>query len=211
MEEKKSYFRWWPRRAAEETPPEPTDALAATEELMKTTLGDAVRGCDPLLEIVSHSARVASLVDWLAAELDLPEEDREVLRLAATLHEVGMVAVPPEILDKPAPLSGEELEQVRAQAWIGANVVRLTHSQRAARLIRYQYCDYDELRGHFPADSPDLLLAGVLRVADVFDAMCYPRPYQRNLTDEYRTAVLRGGMGTKFHPRVTRLMLRTAR
>src|SRR3712207_7350193 len=52
-----------------------------------STLGDAVRGCDPLLEIVSHSARVASLAGWLAAELDVPEEEREVLRLAARSEE----------------------------------------------------------------------------------------------------------------------------
>lgn len=208
-ETRRWFFFPWPLRRRGEPPAAPQEhPMAATERLMLDTLAAAPRACDPLLDIVGHCTRVASLARWLATELGVAPEHRELLALAARLHEIGMIAVPPQLLDTPERLTAGELERVRAQAWIGASIVRLKHGPRAAALVEHQYSDYRELRDSFAGDGVDLLLASILRVADVFDAMCYPRPYQERPSDAFRSEVLRAGAGTRFHPGVTRLMLR---
>lgn len=152
------------------------------------------------LRFAEHCTRVTRLVDRLATEAALDADDFVALRFAAQLHEVGMMAVPVELVEKMGPLTDEELQRVRAQAWIGAAMVRATHDGLTARLVAEQYTDFAELRRRYPERNREILLAGILRVADVFDAMTHPRPYQRNLPEGRHVEVLLEGVGTKFHP-----------
>lgn len=154
---------------------------------------------DRELRIFEHSALVSVLADSLARRLEVSEADAHILRTAARLHELGMFAVPAELLTRAAPLSAAELERVRAQAELSAEVAAVMHHPRTARLIRHQYDGYERLRalGFPPAD---LLLAGILQVADVLAAVTLPRPYQSPLPWGERARVLESGVGTRFHP-----------
>lgn len=176
------------------------DEAAETELEIASALTFALRVREPYTHVVEHSARVTMLVDWIAPAVGLDSGEQEDLRRAARLHEMGMAAVPLELLLKRSPLSRQELERIRAQAWIGAEIARATHEPRTARLIENQYVDHSELRRRVPEGSRDLLLAGVLRVADVIDAILHPRPYQEPHPREYCLGVLRHGTGSKFHP-----------
>ncbi|MBV9775340.1 MAG: HD domain-containing protein [Gemmatimonadetes bacterium] len=160
----------------------------------------ALYGIEPRLHVGPHCARVARLVARLARDAGVQGADFRSLVRAAQLHEVGMVAVPVELLENPAPLPPEQLARVRAQAWIGAEIVRKTEDDLTAWLIRHQYTDYRELLDRFPASRRELLLAGLFRVADVTDALTVPRPYQKSLPEERRRDVLFSGAGTRFHP-----------
>lgn len=150
-------------------------------------------------QIVAHSQRVADLVGAIAELVEVPPAEQERLRLAAQLHEIGMVGVPSDLLTRQTRLSPAELESVRAQARVGAEMVRVSHHPETARLIERQYDDYRYLR-RSTLDSRELLLAGILRIADVYDAMVAPRPYQEPVPEARRRQVLRIGSGTKFHP-----------
>lgn len=199
-------------RAPEPAPSvEPLDdavqSMLDTELEMATALTYSLRARDPAMQIVGHCARVAALAEFLAAELKLPEEDARVLREAARLHEVGLVAIPPDLLHSENVLTDEQLQQVRAHARVGAEIVRPAYKSRVSALIENQYCDYAELRRKLDDNTADLLLAGLLRVADVFDAMTHPRAYQQRPSVAYRRNVLRGGQGTKFHPAAVALLL----
>jgi putative two-component system response regulator len=171
-----------------------------TQLEMASALNFAIEIRNPRLGFVEHCTRVTRLVDRLATEVGLDGDDFVALRSAAQLHEIGMIAVPPELIDSPGPLTDVELDRVRAQSWIGAEIVRATHGFRTARLIETQYSDFEQLRREHPEGSRDILLAGILRVADVFDTMTHPRPYQKNLPGGRRSQVLMDGIGTKFHP-----------
>ena len=160
------------------------------------------------LRFVEHCARVTATVDALADALDLDSVERADLHAAAQLHEIGMLAVPPELVESPFPLERWELDQIRAQAAIGAELVRATQSERTARLIEHQYTDFAEIRREFAGQDKEILMAGILRVADAFDAMTHPRPYQRNLPDARRAQILLDGRGTRFDPQVVETMLR---
>lgn len=185
------------------------EELSNTEYELNHALRVALRTREPIRELVAHSTRVLVLVDWLSSELGIGETEFEHLQLAAQLHEVGMIAVPLRLLQNPGPLTPAELARVRDQAVIGAEIVRSYHSPRTAHLIECQYVPHGELLSRFPDGSTDLLLAGILRVADVFDTMGHPRPYQRSSSVQERVEELRRGTGERYHPVVVDAFLRS--
>jgi response regulator RpfG family c-di-GMP phosphodiesterase len=185
------------------------EELASTEFELNHALRVALRTREPIRQLVAHATRVLVLVDWLSSELDVGEAEFEHLQFAAQLHEIGMITVPLRILEHPGPLTPGELARVRDQAALGAEIVRGYHSPRTAHIIECQYIPHAELSARFPDGSTDLLLAGILRVADVFDTMGYPRPYQRAWSVEERVLELQSGMGDRYHPLVVDTFLRS--
>lgn len=185
------------------------EELASTEFELNHALRIALRTREPVRQLVAHATRVLVLVDWLSSELELGEAEYEHLQSAAQLHEIGMITVPLRLLQNPGPLTPPELTRVREQATLGAEIVRAYHSQRTAHIIECQYREHAELAAGFSAGGTDLLLAGILRVADVFDTMGYPRPYQRAWSVEERVSELRSGTGTRYHPVVVDAFLQS--
>jgi response regulator RpfG family c-di-GMP phosphodiesterase len=159
------------------------------------------------LKFADHCARVMRIAHHLADRLGVAPAHTKALLRAAQLHEIGMIAVPPALIEAPRPLTSEELARVRAQARIGAEIVRATQGQLIAELIEHQYADLPELTRRFHPKSPEYLLAGILRVADLYDTTTRPRPYQRDLTPAMRQEILRSGIGARFHPDAVDVLL----
>lgn len=160
------------------------------------------------LRFIEHCARVSELVGRLADAFSLHESERADLTAAAQLHEIGMISVPAELVETPEPLDDASLARLRSQASVGAEILRPTHSSRTCMLVEQQYTDFDEIRLRFRPGSRELLLAGILRAADVLDTMLHPRPYQADLDPTVTTQILRGGRGTNFHPQAVESLLR---
>jgi HD-GYP domain-containing protein (c-di-GMP phosphodiesterase class II) len=131
----------------------------------------------------------------------------------ALLHEIGKVSVPLELLHKIGPLSDAELEQIRAHARVGADIVRgVPALARIAPVIEHQGTHHAVLSAHLDPAAPEFMLVGILRVADVWDAMVSTRSYRGAMSPEYCRETLRGGAGTRFHPEAVEAVLRiTAR
>ena len=163
------------------------------------------------LGLAEHCTRVVRIADHLAGRLGIAPVHRQALLRAAQLHEIGMVGVPAELVENPRPITSDEVRAVRAQAQIGAELVRPTQGRLVADLIEHQYCDLPELTAHFPAESPEYQLAGILRVADVYDTTTHPRPYQHDLTPAKRQAILASGRGGRYHPDAVEVLLEIAR
>ena len=185
-----------------------SEELSNTEYELNHALRIALKSREPVRELVAHSTRVVILADWLASELEVGDIEFEHLQFAAQLHEIGMITVPVQLLRNPGPLLPEELAQVREQAELGAEIVRAYHSPRTAQIVECQYLDHEVLRDRFGDGSIDLLLIGILRLADVFDTMGHPRAYQRPWTVEERLAEIQAGSGTRYHPAVVEVFLR---
>ncbi|HEY0155166.1 MAG TPA: HD domain-containing phosphohydrolase [Longimicrobium sp.] len=154
---------------------------------------------DDELGLAGHCARVAMLADRLAAHQGVDPELRAILHHAALLHEVGMIGVPSELLRKTEVLTHDELGIIHRQAELGAEIARGVCGPLGATLIRHQYDDYATLRDIL-ADEEVLELAGILRMADVVEAITRPRPYQPPLPPSTRLALLRSGAGSLFDP-----------
>jgi putative two-component system response regulator len=133
-----------------------------------------------------HSDRLIKYAVQLGVTLDLPEDDLQELRIACLLHDIGKVAVPDEILLKPGALNAEETEIVRQHPVIGESICApLKSLRRVLPVIRHHHeridgSGYpDGLRGN---EIP--LMARILQVADIYDALITDRPYRDALSSE---------------------------
>lgn len=127
-----------------------------------------------------HSERVTHYALKLAARLGMPAAEQEVLRQGAALHDVGKIAIPDDILNKPGRLTAEEYAQVKLHPLAGVRIVEPLRSIRAAiPLIRWHHERLDGKGypdGLFGAAIP--LGARLLAVTDVYDALSSERPYR---------------------------------
>lgn len=182
-------------------------AIREAQLEMVTALAVTMEAKDPYMH--GHCARVAELSRRVAEELGCSEPEVELLHTAALLHELGKMGVSLELLHKTDPLAEGELEQIRAHTRIGAQIAGAVPSlRRLAPLIENQYTDYVELPSRIPPETPEFLLAAILHVVDTYDAMTSDRSYRGTLSREEWEPVLRGGVGSRFHPDVVRAFFR---
>lgn len=181
------------------------DQRTRTTRTMSQTLAFGLEVRDSELNIVEHCSLVAELCERLGRLMRISEADAYILETAARIHEIGMFTIPATLLKRAAPLSPEELARVRSQAQISAQIAATMHHPRVVELIEHQYDDYTELAGKM--DERNLLLAGILRVADIIAAVTRPRPYTAGLPWEMRAQLLQSGAGTRFHPAAVRCAL----
>ena len=154
------------------------------------SLARSIEARHPLMN--GHSERMVNYATQLGRSLDLPEEDLQELRIACLLHDVGKVAVPDEILLKPGSLNAEETEIVRQHPAIGESICApLKSLRRILPVIRHHHermdgSGYpDGLCGH---EIP--LMARILQIADIYDALITDRPYRGALSSEDALKIL---------------------
>ncbi len=153
-------------------------------------------------ELSNHMHDVAGLSERVARALALASDQVDCVRHAAELHDVGKVAIPDEILDKPGPLDDHELQFIRRHTLIGERIISAAPALiEVAALVRSSHERWDG--GGYPdglkgADIP--LGARIVTVADSFDAMTSDRPYSRARTVAEALQELRDCAGTQFDP-----------
>jgi HD-GYP domain-containing protein (c-di-GMP phosphodiesterase class II) len=130
--------------------------------------------------ITSHSARVADLATRLAQHLDLDDRDVALIRIAAALHDLGMIGVRDDILNKPAPLDEGEWEIMRRHPDIGADMIAWHPALAPATpLVRHHHERWDG--SGYPAGlRADVIPLGsrILAVAEAFDTITNRRIYR---------------------------------
>ena len=140
-----------------------------------------------------HSERLAQYAVQLGESLDLPEEELGELRIACWLHDIGKVAVPDAILFKPGPLNPEETRIVRQHPIIGERICAPLKSLRhILPVIRHHHERMDG--SGYPdglRENGIPLIARVLQVADIYDALITDRPYRAALSHSDALETLR--------------------
>jgi diguanylate cyclase (GGDEF)-like protein len=161
-----------------------------------------------------HGARVADLAVALARELHLPETQTARLRVAARLHDIGRLAITPDVFVKPGPLTDAESRIVRTHTALGAKILEAVpglEAERAMILSHHERLDgsgYPE--GLAGAQIP--LTTRILSVADAYEAMLATRPYRPALDRAEALAEIRRGAGSQYDYRVVAALARvTAR
>jgi len=156
-----------------------------------------------------HSQRVTKICMNVGARLGLNEEELEALRIAATLHDIGKIAVPEGVLNKPGSLSEEEWQIVRRHPVVGCEVLApVTYLAQTMPIIRHHH-ERQDGKGYPDGVAADTLSPSVrtIIVADAYDAMASDRAYRRALTDEEIESQLTGNAGTQFDPEVVSIVL----
>jgi len=161
-----------------------TDELETAESVL-CTLGLSVESRDPYTE--GHCERLAENASKLGRHLNLGEEEVTALRRGGYLHDLGKIAVPDEILKKGANLNADEWAVMRLHPVTGENICRPLKSLRLVLPIIRSHHEHfngtgypDKLEGE---NIP--LLARILQVVDVYDALTTTRPYKRALTHDH--------------------------
>ncbi len=163
------------------------DARFAIESLERSiAMLSAAHQCrDPFT--VLHQQRTAALAAAMAVELGFNPLDTTILRLAASVHDIGKIAVPAEILFRPDALSDVEYSIIKTHSSIGESILQRLESPFAIAAIAAQHHERIDGSGYPRGLQGAQILpaARILAVADVFDAMTSKRPYRDGLSTDF--------------------------
>jgi diguanylate cyclase (GGDEF)-like protein len=151
----------------------------------------------------SHSYVVGELAARVAARMGLPSEEIELLRLAGSLHDLGKLAIPEEILRKPGPLTEAERLVLERHPQIGYRMLDSLGVDPVAHWVLHHHERWDGSGYPDRLARDDIPLgARILFVADAYDAMTTDRVYRGRLSHYRAIAELERCAGTQFDPDV---------
>jgi diguanylate cyclase (GGDEF)-like protein/putative nucleotidyltransferase with HDIG domain len=151
----------------------------------------------------SHSQRVADLAARTARRLGLADEEVELTRLAASLHDLGKLAIPEEILRKPGPLTEPERMVLERHPQIGFRMLESLGVDPVAEWVLHHHERWDG--SGYPDGLPGASIplgARIIFVADAYDAMTSERVYRRRVTPDEAIAELQRCAGSQFDPEI---------
>ena len=169
-----------------------------------------------------HLDRIRSYVTILSNDLaqripDLDEELVHNLALASSLHDIGKVGIPDSILLKPGRLTPEEREVMELHTLIGGECLEAIQSRlgnnvfmNIAKQVAYYHHERWDGGGYPHGLSEDEipLVARIVAVADVYDALTSKRPYKEPMSHLKSKTIVVGGSGSQFDPEVVAAFLR---
>lgn len=185
-------------------------ALSELEQSYDATL-EALGGALDLKdsETVGHCKRVTAFTMAMAKAMKLPAETLPQIARAAFLHDIGKMAIPDRILQKPGPLNDEERAIMRTHCDIGYKMLlRIPFLSEAAEIVLSHQEYYDGSgypRGLRGEEIP--LGARIFAVADAVDAMLSDRPYRKALSVSHAREEVARCSGSQFDPRVVEIFL----
>jgi cyclic di-GMP phosphodiesterase len=166
-----------------------TDALESAETLFEM-LGRLVEARDPYTE--GHCERLANYATMLGVDLRLGASDLDLLNRGAFLHDIGKIATPDRVLLKQGRLTSEEFAVMKQHPGVGDNLCRGVRSLEGVRPIIRSHHERLDGRGYPDGLSGKAipLLAQIVSVVDVFDALTTDRPYRKALATTAAYAIL---------------------
>lgn len=159
-----------------------------------------------------HTRRVADDAAELARELGRPDAEIELIRRAALLHDVGKIGIPEAIQRKEGPLTADEFTVMKRHTLIGERILggsRFPVLQMAGDIAHCHHERWDGSgypRGLRGEEIP--IVARIVAVADVYDALTHERPYKAAWTPAAALAEIRRTAGIHFDPAIVEAFLR---
>jgi putative nucleotidyltransferase with HDIG domain len=159
-----------------------------------------------------HSRRTAHVATALGMKLRLQPEELRILAHGAYLHDVGKIAIPDEILNKPDRLTTEERDIIETHAEIGAQMVQEgADLEPCVAIVRHHHERFDGTGYPSHISGQDIpLLARVTAVADVWDALTSDRAYRPGWEPSDALAHIVAARGTHFDPTVVDALIELA-
>jgi len=191
------------------------EKLFKSYESLKKTLNDAINTMVKIVEMrdpytAGHQQRVAELATAIAREMKLEETQIDQLRMAATIHDIGKMNVPSDILSKPGELSKMEFELVKTHPQHGYDTIKVMDfpcSVAQAVLQHHERLDGSGYPNQLKGEDT-LLEAKILAVADVVEAMVSHRPYRPALGLDKALEEITGNKGKLYDEDVVNACLR---
>lgn len=170
-------------------------------------LAKAIEVKDPYTH--GHSERVTAYALMIAEAMRLDEREKQKLKYAATLHDIGKIGIAGRVLNKPGALTDEEYSHVKTHPALGDSIVEPVEFLQGPRPIILHHHERYDGRGYpHGLKGEDIpMCARILSVADAFEAMRSDRPYRKALPFEEARQELIRNAGTQFDPEVVEIFL----
>ena len=160
-----------------------------------------------------HERRVANLAVAIGGELGMDSNRQEGLRVAASMHDIGKITIPAEILSKPGKLNQSEYALIQGHARAGYDVLKGMAFPWPVAQIALQHHERMDGSGYPQGLKGEAILieARILAVADMVEAMSSHRPYRAGLGVDKALAEIERGKGAAFDPAVVDACLKAFR
>ncbi len=153
-----------------------------------------------------HIRRVSEYSRILAGQMGLPPEQVENIRIASTMHDVGKLLIPSEILEKPGRLTDEEYAVIKTHTTLGGKLLENVEGEemKLSRIIALEHHERPDGRGYPKGlQGEEISKEGrIVAVADVYDALTSRRSYKDAWKEEDAYQEILKGRGTQFDPEV---------
>ena len=174
-------------------------------------LGDVIEADDAYTG--QHTQDVVELTVAVADKLGVDDETRRAAEFGALLHDVGKVAIPNEIINKPGPLDDDEWAIMKTHTIEGQRMLETVGGllAKVGVVVRASHERYDG--GGYPdglAGEQIPLAARIVSACDAFNAMTTDRSYRKAMSHEVAVAELRNNAGTQFDPDVVEALVAVA-
>ncbi len=183
--------------------------LKTSYERIRLILEGTVLGMSKMVEsrdpyTAGHQQQVSRIACIIAGKMSLPENQIEAIRIAGSLHDIGKIAVPSEILTKPGRLGRLEMEMVKTHSQNAYDILKTIEFPYPIAQIILQHHERMDGSGYPQGLSgKDILLeARIIGVADVLEAMSAHRPYRPALGIEIAMGEIVKNRGTLYDPQV---------
>ncbi|MBN2285786.1 MAG: PAS domain S-box protein [Tissierellales bacterium] len=155
-----------------------------------------------------HTKRVVQYCDELSEILNLSEQQREEIKIAAMLHDIGKIIIPPEMLNKQEQLTEEELELVKKHAETSYQILRSVDEYgMIAELTLYHHERWDGSGYPEGLKGEEIPLGSrIIAVADAYEAMTTEKNYRQALSPQEAIAELQKHAGSQFDPLVVKAL-----
>ena len=159
-----------------------------------------------------HVKRVAKYSELLALYSGLSEKEADIVKTASPMHDIGKIAIPDAILNKPARYTESEFEIMKNHAKIGYDMLKGSNKEilKAASIIAYEHQEkYDGSGYPQGLKGEDIHIYGrITAIADVFDALGSERVYKKAWNDEEIFKLFREESGKHFDPKLIELFFK---
>lgn len=180
------------------------EQLEKDYETMVVSLAFALEARDPYTK--GHSDRVKRYCRAIASQMGLPTKQIQELERAASLHDIGKIAIPDAILGKPGRLTPPEFAQIQQHPEKSIDLIRLLPNPQNTLLAIRHHHERTDGKGYPDGLSNDNIPfeARILAVADAYDALTSERPYRTGFTHEEALRILKEKAGTQWDAKVVK-------
>ena len=151
-----------------------------------------------------HVKRVAEYSKLLAKYIGMSESEQDILKLASPMHDIGKVAIPDAILNKPGKLTEEEFEVMKTHAQLGFEMLNTSDRRilKVAAIVAHEHQEKYDGTGYPQGLKADQIhiYGRITALADVFDALGSDRVYKKAWSDERIFEMLKNEKGGHFDP-----------
>ncbi|MFC1709425.1 HD-GYP domain-containing protein [Candidatus Omnitrophota bacterium] len=180
------------------------------QKIISGTIRSMLTLLDNRFPTYAHSDRFLKIISELAHRLRLNEEDRQSLKYAGLLHDMGKINMPYRIITKSSTLTGEEYKVVKQHPIRGTQIIKHLKILKPAMPIIFHHHERFDGKGYPSGLKGSRIPLGsrIMAVVDAFEAMVFGRPYRKKISTETALKEIKKNSGSQFDPKVVNEFLK---